>query len=71
MKVPNPDMYFGKILRIYSGIGNVTEGPFMGYNYDYDDDGNEFLEFDMSTYSGIGYSFTEDEIERIEIIGDA
>lgn len=70
MKIPDPEIYVGKILRVYSPDGIITEGPFAGYDYDFDDDGNEFLEFDVDDAStGIGYSFTEDEIERIEVIG--
>ena len=34
-----------------------------------DDDGNEFLEFDVENEHGLLIGFTEDEIERIEIIG--
>lgn len=71
MKIPNPEIYVGKILRIYSPGGIITEGSFDGYDYDFDDDGNIFLEFDVDDSStGIGYSFTEDEIERIEVIGN-
>ena len=35
----------------------------------FDDDENEFLEFDVENESGFLIGFTEDEIERIDIIG--
>ena len=41
---------------------------FYGYDYDYNDDGNEFLEFDVEQNDGTIISMTEDEIERIEIL---
>ncbi len=72
MKIPDPEVYFGKKIRVYSVGGVVTVGELYGYDYDFDydfdDDGNEFLEFDVDDENGIGYSFTEDEIERIEVI---
>lgn len=71
MNIPDPSIYVGKLIRVYSTDGTVVDGSFYGYDYDFDDDGNEFLEFDVDTYGGIGYSFTEDEIDRIEVIGDA
>lgn len=70
MKIVDPSIYIGKVLRVFSPDGTITEGPFDGYDYDIDDDGNEYLEFDVNSYNGIGYSFTEEEIDRIEIIGD-
>lgn len=36
---------------------------------DFDDDGNEFLEFDVENENGLLIGFTEDEIKRIEIVG--
>ena len=69
MKIEDPSIYFGKVLRVRSKRGNVTEGFFMGYNYDYDDEGNEFVEFDVETFGGIGYGFAEDEVEHIEVLG--
>ena len=68
VKIPDPEIYFGKKIRVYSVGGAVTVGELYGYDYDFDDDGNEFLEFDVDDENGIGYSFTEDEIERIEVI---
>lgn len=68
MKIPDPEIYFGKTLRILDADGGITEGDFLGFNYDYDDDGKLFLEFDIDSISGIGISFTEDEIDSIEIL---
>lgn len=68
MKIPDPEIYFGKTLRILDADGGITEGGFLGFNYDYDDNGKMFLEFDVDSPSGIGISFTEDEIESIVIL---
>lgn len=68
MKLPDPEMYFGKTLRILDADGGITEGDFLGFNYDYDDNGKMFLEFDVDSASDIGISFTEDEIESIVIL---
>ena len=55
-------------MRILDADGGITEGDFPGFNYDYDDNGKMFLEFDVDSASGIGISFTEDEIESIVIL---
>lgn len=55
-------------MRILDADGGITEGDFLGFNYDYDDNGKMFLEFDVDSASGIGISFTEDEIESIVIL---
>ena len=68
MKIPDPEIYFGKTLRIFDTDGGITEGDFLGFNYDYDDNGKMFLEFDVDSPSGIGISFAEDEIESIVIL---
>ncbi len=68
MKIPDPDIYFHKKIKVCSPDGTVTVGKLYGYDYDYDDDGNEFLEFDVERNDGILIGFTEEEIERIEII---
>ena len=47
----------------------MTIGELYGYDYDFDDDGNEFLEFDVENENGLLIGFTEDEIKRIEIVG--
>ncbi len=71
MNIPAPDIYFDKKIKITSPDGQVTTGDFFGFDYDYDDDGNEFLEFDVETDSGYIISFTEDEIESIEILSQS
>lgn len=67
MRIEDPKIYFGKKIRVIGTDGSITTGELYGYDYDFDDDDNEFLEFDVNDENGIGYSFTEDEIERIEI----
>lgn len=68
MKIPEPEIYFGKKIRVISTDGDSTVGELYGYNYDFDDDGNEFLAFDVEDENGWLFGFDEDEIERIEII---
>lgn len=70
MKIPNPDIYFGKMIRVYSVLGRVTEGAFGGYCFDYDDDGNEYTEFDIENNDGLTIGFDDYEVDRIEIIGE-
>lgn len=68
MKMPDPDIYFGKNIKVFSVNGIVTIGDFFGYNYDYGDNGNEFIEFGVEREDGFLIEFTEDEVERIEIV---
>lgn len=68
MKIPNPSIYFKKRLRVISQKGIDTVGMFYGYNYDYDDDGREYTEFDIMTDDGALIGFSEEEVESIEII---
>lgn len=67
MKIPDPDIYFHKKIKVYSG-DIVTVGELYGYDYDFDDDGNEYLEFDVENEDGLLIDFTEDEIDRIEVL---
>lgn len=67
MNIPDPEIYFGKKIKVYSG-DIVTVGKLYGYDYDFDDDGNEYLEFDVKNENGLYIGFTEDEIDKIEII---
>lgn len=69
MIIENPEIYFGKKIKVFSTSGRMTIGELYGYDYDLDDDGNEFLEFDVENENGLLIGFTEDEIERIDIIG--
>lgn len=69
MKISDPDIYFGKRIRVITTDGTIIVGKFDGYNYDYDDDGREYIEFDIwRDYDGAGVEFMEDEVESIEII---
>ena len=69
MIIENPEIYFGKKIKVFSTSGRMTIVELYGYDYDFDDDGNEFLEFDVENENGLLIGFTEDEIERIDIIG--
>lgn len=69
MKIDNPDIYFYKKIRVISPDGQALVGELYGYDYDYADDGTEYLEFDVETENGQIVSYTEDEIESIEVIG--
>lgn len=67
MKIPDPEIYFYKKIAVYSG-NIVTIGKLYGYDYDFDDDGNEYLEFDVENENGLLIGFTEDEIDGIEVL---
>lgn len=69
MKIPEPEIYFYKKIKVYSD-DTVTVGELYGYDYDFDDDGNEYLEFDVENENGLLIGFTEDEIDRIEVLND-
>ncbi|MBM6936917.1 hypothetical protein H7U37_00020 [Pseudoflavonifractor phocaeensis] len=69
MKIKYPDDYFGKKLRIHDVDGNIYTGELYGYNFDYDDAGNQFAEIDLETASHI-IGFTEMEIAHIEVLDD-
>lgn len=68
MKIEDPEIYFGKKIKVTSTDGTVLTGELYGYDYDIDDDGNEFLEFDVEVESGAIVSYTEDEIANIEVL---
>ena len=69
MIIRNPEIYFGKKIKIFPLHGDVIIGELYGYDYDFDDDGNELLEFDVENENGFLIGFTENEIDRIEIVG--
>ncbi len=70
MKDLVPEDYYGKKLKVYLDDGTVIVGRLYGYNYDYDDDGTEFMEVDFKVLSSnILTGCRDDEIEKIEIIG--
>ena len=68
MRIEDPTIYFGKKIRVIGTDESVTIGKLIGYDYDFDDAGKEFLEIDVDEDDGVGYSFTEDEIKSIEIL---
>ena len=53
MIIENPEIYFGKKIKVFSTSGRTTIGELYGYDYDFDDDGNEFLEFDVENENGL------------------
>lgn len=70
MRIDAPEIYFGKKIKITSVDGHVTIGELYGFDYDVDDDDNDFLEFDVETKYGLVVTFTEDEIESIEVLNE-
>lgn len=68
MKINEPEIYFGKKIKVLSTSGRETVGELFGYDYDYDDDGNEFLELDVENERGFLIGFVEGEIESIEVL---
>ncbi|MCD7748313.1 MAG: hypothetical protein LUI61_08295 [Firmicutes bacterium] len=71
MKVEHPDIYSGKKLNVTWLDGDQLTGKFYGYNFDYDDDGIIFSEMDIVIEDGGLVSFTDREIESIEVLDDA
>lgn len=67
MKIENPSVYFGKRIRVTTKE-DETIGKLDGYNYDFDDDGNEYLEMEIACEDGLLYGFAENEIESIEVL---
>lgn len=67
MKIEHPDIYFGKKIRVFSGEYVIT-GELYGYDYNFDGNGNELLEFDIEDKNGLLIGFTEKEIDRIEVL---
>ena len=68
----NYDDYFGKTLAVYTKDG-CTVGEFYGYNYDYDDNGKEFVEFDLlpvgiGEAASYGFGFDEREVLKIKVL---
>nr|DAX28693.1 MAG TPA: hypothetical protein [Caudoviricetes sp.] len=68
MRIEDPEIYFGKKIKVTSTDGTVLTGELYGYDYDIDDGGNEFLEFDVEVEGGAVVSYTEDEIANIEVL---
>lgn len=68
MKINAPESYFGKKIKVIATDGQEIVGELYGYDYDYDDEGNEVLEIDVENDRGLLIGLTEDEIKSIEVI---
>ena len=70
MMIEDPRDYLGKKVTVFDADGDVTEGVFDNYGYDFDDAGVEILEFDIERADGALIGFTEAEIDHIEVVGE-
>lgn len=68
MKINAPESYFGKKIKVIATDGQEIVGELYGYDYDYDDEGNEVLEIDVENDRGLLIGLTEAEIKSIEVI---
>lgn len=69
MKDIDIERYINLQIRVTCSDGEAIVGELYGYNYDYDDAGNEFIEIDIERYSdGVLVSVTDDEIVSIEVV---
>lgn len=64
----NTEELFDKRVKVHTNDGANTEGVFYGYNYDYDDDGKEIVEFDLLLDNGLMCGFSDFEVDYLEII---
>ena len=58
MRIEDPEIYFGKKIKVTSTDGTVLTGELYGYDYD----------FDVEVEGGAVVSYTEDEIANIEVL---
>ena len=71
----NPDDFnaadfYGKTLAVYVG-NSRTVGTLDGYDYDYDEDGEQVVEIDITQEGGsgaYGICFSSDENVKIDIL---
>lgn len=68
MRINAPENYFGKKIKVIATDGQEIIGELYGYNYDYDDDGNAFVEIDVENAQGFLIGLDESEIKSIEAI---
>lgn len=69
MKIQDPEKYFSKKIKVnVFGVSPVI-GELYGYDYVFDDEDNEYLEFDVENEDGLIISLAESEIESIEVLG--
>lgn len=66
----NIEDYAYKKIRVVCHDGIEIVGRLYGYNYDYDNDGNEFMEIDIERLPDKALiGVTDREIDGIDIIG--
>lgn len=70
MKIPDPEIYFGKKIKVILVDAPPIVGELYGFDYDIDDDNNEYLEFDVENENGLVASLVEEDIESIEVLND-
>ena len=72
MKIQNPDIYIGKIIKVYFlDKSKPIIGEYDGYTPEYDDPENRAnIGVTLVGETTWGYELYEDEIERIEILGN-
>ena len=63
------DNHWEAPMRVFFSDGTVEDCKFFGYNYDYDDNGNEIMDIDFERISdGMLIGGELSEIEKIEIL---
>lgn len=67
MRINAPENYFGKKIKVIATDGQEIIGELYGYNYNYDDDGNAFVEIDVENAQGFLIGLDESEIKSIEV----
>lgn len=70
MNIPNPNIYFGKKVRVFCADGDIVDGHFGGYCFEYDKSGGKYTEIDIVDSYGSTIGFDDYEVDRIEVIGD-
>ena len=67
MRINAPENYFGKKIKVIATDGQEIIGELYGYNYNYDDYGNAFVEIDVENAQGFLIGLDESEIKSIEV----
>ena len=67
MRINAPENYFGKKIKVIATDGQEIIGELYGYNYNYDDYGNAFVEIHVKNAQGFLIGLDESEIKSIEV----